>query len=352
MAGVLAGTCPDRRVPGAPLIQIHETFFKRAWLALLLGCAGLSLGAQEVSVLYGGLRRVDAGGSSFSYQVDYRQDLFRNLAASATYLNEGHLPGHHRDGEALQAWGRVPFRDGRFSLALGAGAYYYFDTQPRPGGGSADVHSTAPILSLSATGQLSDRWFCRGVVNHIAPAHEMRTVTAAVGLGFWFGRNELPTPGQLGDAPSIKDLELAQDFTVLAGQSVVNTFFSPAGRAYALEYRRGLARHLDWTASLIYEGNPLIVRRSGLASQGWAVNDFFHDRVAFGIGFGPYLYVDRKHPQAGSGTPARVAGLGSLTLSARLTEAWTARLLFDRVMSNYDRDADVFLLGLGYRWPG
>jgi len=27
------------------------------------------------------------------------------------------------------------------------------------------------------------------------------------------------------------------------------------------------------------------------------------------------------------------------------------RLVLDRVASNYNRDADVFLLGLGYRWP-
>jgi hypothetical protein len=132
---------------------------------------------------------------------------------------------------------------------------------------------------------------------------------------------------------------------------VVNTFFSPSGRAYALEYRRGFARHIDGTASLIYEGNPLIVRRSGFATQGWAVNSFFADRVTIGIGFGPYVYIDSKHPAAaGSRTPAAIAGLGSLSITQRFTEHLLARLLFDRVMSNYNRDADVFLLGLGYRW--
>jgi hypothetical protein len=26
------------------------------------------------------------------------------------------------------------------------------------------------------------------------------------------------------------------------------------------------------------------------------------------------------------------------------------RMVFDRVTSSYNRDADIFLLGLGYRW--
>ena len=335
--------------------MVHLSVVPPRWLlsAMLMAFACLGLNGQEVTVSKGWMHTDEGGHSTFTYQVDYAQDFYRTLTVSVAYINEGHVPGHHRDGSALEVWARLPFDHNRFSVALGAGGYYYDDTQMLPGGGSADVHGTAPILSVTGTGYLSDRWFYRAVLNHISPAGEMKTNTAALGVGFWFGHDQKPIQGELGDTPSERAYLTEHEFTVFGGQSVVNTFFSPQGRAYAMEYRRGLDRHIDWTASLIYEGNPLIVRRSGLATQGWAVNAFFNDRITVGIGFGPYFFIDKKHPvAAGERDPARVAGLGSLSVSERLAEHWMVRLVFNRVMSNYDRDADIFLLGLGYRWPG
>ena len=40
-----------------------------------------------------------------------------------------------------------------------------------------------------------------------------------------------------------------------------------------------------------------------------------------------------------------------LTFSVRLSERWVLRTVFDRVTTNYNRDSDIFLVGLGYRWP-
>ena len=103
---------------------------------------------------------------------------------------------------------------------------------------------------------------------------------------------------------------------------------------------------------MIYEGDPEIIRRSGVATQLWAVNTFFNDRITIGAGLGPYIYLDHKHPvSAGNKNPAAVAPLASLTFSVRLSEHWIMRMVFDRVTSSYNRDADIFLLGLGYRWP-
>jgi hypothetical protein len=34
----------------------------------------------------------------------------------------------------------------------------------------------------------------------------------------------------------------------------------------------------------------------------------------------------------------------------RLSEHWIIRAVFDRVTSSYNRDSDIFLVGLGYRW--
>ncbi len=326
----------------------------RTWTlsALLLLCAGLKLHAQELTYLGGLLPATSTERSSYTWQVDYRQDFYRNFAGSIAYVNEGHLRAHHRDGTAWEAWGLLPLFKDRFSISAGAGAYYYFDTQPLPGGNTADVHGTALIYSLSATAYLSDRWFGRVMFNHISPANDVKVSTVTVGAGFWFGRDKKPTPGKLGDSPEEYNYVTENELTAFGGQSVVNTFLSQKARAYAGEYRRGVLPHVDWTASAIYEGDPAIIRRSGAATQLWFVNTFFNERISLGGGLGPYFFLDHKHPTTlAQRIPGAVAPLASLTLAVRLSEHWNVRMVFDRVMSNYNRDSDIFLLGLGYRWP-
>ncbi len=315
-------------------------------------CAGLNLPAQELTFLGGYLPETKNERSSYTWQLDYRQDLHRYFATSISYINEGHLRDHHRDGTAWQVWGRLPFAEDKFSVSLGVGAYYFYDTQPLPGGDTANIHGTAPIYSLTATGYLSNRWFYRFQFNRIDPADQIKVNTVMIGAGFWFGRDKKPTPGKLGDAPAEEGYVTENELTLFVGQSVINTFGNPKSVAYAGEYRRGIFSHVDWTASAIYEGDPEIVRRSGAATQVWAVNSFFDHRITVGAGIGPYVFLDKKHPaDPEKKNPASLAPLVSLTCSLRLSESCTMRMVFNRVTTSYNRDADVFLLGLGYRWP-
>lgn len=313
--------------------------------------AGLNLHAQELTFLGGLLPETKSERSSYTWQVDYRQDLSRYFATSLAYINEGHLREHHRDGTAWEFWGRLPFAQDRFSVSLGVGAYYFYDTQPLPGGDTANIHGTAPIYSLSATGYLSNRWFYRVNFNRINPANEIKVNTVMIGAGFWFGQDKKPTPGKLGDAPNEEGYVTENELTLFTGQSVINTFGNPKSRAYAGEYRRGILPHVDVTGSAVYEGDPQIVRRSGAAIQLWAVNSFFNNRLTVGAGLGPYVYLDKKHPKnVDRKNPAAVAPLASLTASVKLSENCILRVVFDRVTTSYNRDADIFLLGLGYRW--
>jgi hypothetical protein len=339
---------------GMPLFAFRLIQPARVGAGVVLAalCATINLPAQELSFLPGTMSARDPSATSYSWQIDYRQDFSANLAGSIAVINEGHVPGHHRDGTAWQVWGRLPFHHDHFDVGLGAGIYYYYDTVPGPDGDSADIHGAAPIFSLSATGYLSNRWFVRLMVNRITPDHDVKVDTAALGVGYWFGRDKKPTPGKLGNPPAENGFVTASELTVFGGQSVVNTFLSENAGAYAAEYRRGWIPHLDWSASYIHEGDPEIIRRSGLALQVWPVNTFFNDRISVGVGIGPYVYLDHKHPVTKTALklPAAVAPLASLTISARLSEHWRARLIWHRVTSNYNRDADIFLLGIGYRW--
>jgi hypothetical protein len=87
-----------------------------------------------------------------------------------------------------------------------------------------------------------------------------------------------------------------------------------------------------------------------VAAQLWAVNTFFTETVTVGVGVGPYVYIDRRHPPTGDHTPAALAPLVSITAARRMGDHWTLRLIWHRVASTYNRDADIFLLGVGYRW--
>lgn len=302
-------------------------------------------------MLGGGTSTRDVRYSSYTWEVDYRQDFARWFAGSVAYLNEGHIPNHHRDGTAFQLWGSLPLFDDRVFLSAGVGPYYFYDTQPLGGGGSADVHGTAALYSVSAVAYLTDRWFIKGTLNRIATHRDVQTNTAAAGLGFWFGQGSRPMSGRLGDKPGESSYVTPNEIAFFGGQSVVNTLFSPKAFAYAGEYRRGVVPHIDWTLSAIHEGDPRIVRRDGVATQAWVVNTFFRERVCVGIGVGPYLYIDRRHPNPRTRiTPAAAAPLVSLTAAISLSDHWLVRAIFDRVTSNYNRDSDIFLVGLGYRW--
>lgn len=313
--------------------------------------------AQEFSFLYGGATLPNLKSSTYSWDLDYSQQLARNVSASISWINEGHIIGHHRDGTAAQLWFDLPILKGRYTLSAGAGGYYYFDTQPTASGDSLDVHGTAPIVSFSATAYFTDRWFARFLYNRINPSDNFRSNAALLGVGYWFGRDKRPTPGQLGTAPAEKGFITANEFTVFGGMSVVNASGSFHGISYAAEYRRGLMEHLDGTVSFTYEGDPRIVRRSGLGLQVWPVNTFSNHGVTVGIGLGAYVYIDNKHlgssrklPVGGTVNTPALAPLVSPTFSVRLSDQWLVRAVWDRVVTNYNRDSDVFLLGVGYRW--
>jgi hypothetical protein len=305
---------------------------------------------QELSLLGGTTTSGVFQKSTYGWEADYRQNLYRYLAGSVSYINEGHFPGHYRDGTGYELWLSLPVLDGRFTLSGGAGAYYYYDTQPA-GGGSVDVHGTAPILSLAATGYLNDNWFYRVMLNRITPSADTKDTTVLAGVGYWFGPNRRPKGSEPNAEAPEPGYVTEPQLTFFGGQTVVNTLYNSKAWAGAVEYRQGVLAHVDATATGIYEGNPESERRSGFAAQLWAVNTFQTSDTTVGIGLGPYVYIDRRHPVGATRvSPAAVAPLLALTVARRVSDNWIARFVWDRVTTTYNRDADIFLVGLGYGW--
>ncbi len=299
-------------------------------------------------MLGGIMKPVEGSDHSYSWQMDFRYGFCAYGAWSVSWLNEGHVPGHHRDGFVSQIWGRLPLADGKWELNAGVGFDRYYDTQEAPNGDSLDVHGFAPIYSLSATYYTDSPWFVRLTANHIAPSSNIDVNTVVIGVGYGLGKADKNAGTVVDNTKRTTDNE----FTVFIGKSVVNTFFSESAVASGVEYRRGIGKNLDWTLSYIYEGDPEIIRRNGLGTQVWLVGSYLDDRLTLGIGFGIYVYIDRKNLEdpTGQDLNSDLAGLISPTISYRFSDKWLVRFNWNRVVTNYNRDADVFLLGVGYRW--
>jgi hypothetical protein len=78
----------------------------------------------------------------------------------------------------------------------------------------------------------------------------------------------------------------------------------------------------------------------------WAGRTFVDDRFGLEIGLGPYVGYDYH----GAYNATRLSWLASLSGSIRFTEHWLLRGTWDRVTTNNDRDTDIFMAGIGYRF--
>lgn len=282
-------------------------------------------------------------GTSYAWELQYRHRFLTHLAWSAAWINEGHTASHHRDGLALQVWGLVLDDPDDFSLAIGAGEYRFADTHFLAGDGYRNDHGWTPIFSLQATYYLDSPWFLQLTGNHINSANGLHTNSLVAGIGYQLGWKHSDTPRRRERA--------ANTLTVMAGRTIVNSRSSESASAKVIEYRRGVATHFDWTLSLMDEGDPEIMHRQGAATQLWLMDSYLHRRLGLGLGAGPYFVFQRKGPPtANSQRETATAALLSPTISYQLGSHWQARLTWNRVLSKDNRDADVIVAGLGYRW--
>lgn len=319
------------------------------FLALLLPRVAA---AQELSYLVGHTELTNTSDSSYGWEIDYRQPFHRNFGFSVSWINEGHLAGHHRDGWSPRVWAHTTFFERRLRVSGGVGYYRYYDTQPAGAVGVLNVHGDAAIVSASATYYLGRRWLARFEVDRITARHDVNTNAYLLGLGYQFWQTRLERPKATGahrDPPSPQTTD--NELMLFVGRTIVNTLESEKSTARGAEFRHGVGRYWDWSLSWINEGDPQVIRRNGVASQVWLVRAFAHEKIALGVGAGAYYFLDAKHqPGPGEQGHRAVAGLVSLTANWRLSDRWFTRLNWNRVATTDNRDSDVIVVGAGFRW--
>jgi hypothetical protein len=314
--------------------------------ALYLGASPAS--AQEFALYTGPLTGEHT--HSYAWSIDYTEGFGQYLAGSITWLNEGHIPDHHRDGQLVQVWGRLPLAQRRFVVALGVGPYRYFDTEgAEQGQGYSNTHGWGVVYSARATWYSAQRWTANLQLNHVQVANGPSTTAIMLGIGY-----QLDAP----QTPGVRDFALPRtqkvtnnEVTLMAGVTILNSLESQSSVAEAIEYRRGLTNYLDATLGYLHEGHGSDARRDGATAQLWLTRGFFDEHLTLGIGAGLYAAVHHGNSNEDRDTGDGIlSGLVSVSASYRVTQHWSARVMWNRVVTRYSRDTDVILGGIGYRF--
>ncbi len=311
------------------------------WI-LVSACPAL---AQEIYLHNGIGRQTGSSSGGYAGGLTYLEGLGEYAAWSLTYLNEGHVTEHKRDGFTPQFWGRLNVFDRRVSFAAGAGPYLYYDSvQPATKRDAPIEQGVGAMVSLATTLYTESGFLVQARANWIWTHQNVNAYVATIGVGYQLERP--PSVGPLIGASRESDQAsqtTKNEITLLAGASVLNRGVAEA-LAVNLEYRRNLAHYFDWTIGWLNEGPS--ISRSGPITQIWAGRSFYDDQLAFGLGAGPYLAYDRRDDH----NITKVDWLVSATVSYRFLPQWAIRLTYNRVTTDNNHDADVGTAGIGYRF--
>lgn len=317
--------------------------------ALLIGSLARPALAQEFSVLAGTQHTSELGESTYAWSYEYLHSLNENFYATFSWLNEGHVTNHHRDGHSAQIWYRWLTPSRTWTFSGGVGPYRYYDTTVLEGdvsGQSTDDHGYGVMYSLAARWYFGHPWVAEARYNHVQTQHSISTDTLLVGVGYEFDATsragpEVPVASYDFSSPQRNEVTLA------VGTSVLNNYQSPKGVAFvALEYRRRLTPYFDVSVAGLDEGENGVTKRRGVVASASLSREFLDHQANIGLGLGPYFAQDKDE----AGQQTRVLGLLTMFATWHWNESWSTRGYWYRTVTDNGRDTDVFLIGMGYSY--
>jgi hypothetical protein len=318
------------------------------YCALLLGLAAATAYADELAVLGGGISTRSSDAQSFTWALDYRHTLTPNFGVGASWINEGHVPNHHRDGVTAQLWIGTTAFDPRLSFAAGIGPYYYFDTTSSAASETErDNHGWGVLYSVSVRWQIVRDWLVELRLQQTQTHRSIDTTSVLLGLGYKFDGDPTAPKAPDGGAWSAPT---RNEVAFFGARTVVNDFSSEPSFGMSVEYRRSLSDNFDWTLAWLHEGQPRLARRNGVVAELWLRRPLGEGRWTIAVGLGVDVVVDVYSGDFPEGGHERLAAIFSLTASYRLTRDWSARATWHRVSADHPFDSDVFLLGVGYNF--
>jgi hypothetical protein len=288
---------------------------------------------------------------TYQWHLDYQQGINKHWYFETGWVNDGHIPGHLRDGIAAQIGIRTSLWSPRFEVGVATGVDRFYDTtnDSSNAGNFSDVQGFLLLTSAQLSYYFGHRWIARPQVNYeLAPPKSYDAMSVLLGVGYQLQPSE--HPGSRESPIAQTSFTTGNEVTAFVGQTVPNGGSSdPKGIAGMAEYRHGVWKYFDWTLSYIYQGDNDVIVRNGFATQIWPARKF--GPVELALGFGIFFAADQKYtPPPGQPGKGAVSLLVSPTVAYRFGEHWLARFMWNRTVTTYNENTDFFGLGLGYRW--
>jgi hypothetical protein len=315
--------------------------------AALVFVGVLPASGGELDAFSGGLRSTSSGSTTYTWGLEYREPLTGQFSAGFTWLNEGHLPSTHRDGQALQLLWHTPSDAGGLVFEGGIGPYRYYDTHSLITDSFENKHGWGVLASGSVDWYFANRWFTFMRLNETLVTSKYGTTGLAVGVGYRFPGKFALLPDPDGSTHAAALARPRWEIDGLVGERIGNTDHSETGASEALAARFHLSEHFTGSVTNIGGQGTLLGWRDGFALQLWLEQQVTR-KFEVGLGAGGFLVSSDDRLQDAS-SPSNLASMVSVSIGYSLTSHWLARVVWDRIGTGDDHDADIVQVGIGYR---
>jgi hypothetical protein len=322
-----------------------------AGLLLCLGvCASDGTRAGELDGFDGRLESNNTGSKTYSWGLEYREPLGDHVAAGFTWLNEGHLPNNHRDGQAVQWWWHSRPDLKGLVFEAGIGPYRYYDTHTlRPDPDFHDAHGWGALGSAAVDWYFANHWFSFLRVNQVSASDKYSSTALVAGAGYRFtAKFDLPPASADTGSGTAAGPAPLWEIDGLLGERVANTAHSETGLSEGVSVRRMLSDHFSASVSFIAGQNTLLNWRDGFAAQLW-LEQRLTSHLSVAAGAGAFV-VSEDDSLKDADAPANLAVIVSVSVAYALTPRWMTRVVWDRIGTGDDHDCDILHLGIGYRF--
>jgi hypothetical protein len=323
----------------------HRRLIGLPWVLCAVLGIGLTLGAGaragELDAFTGRLGfNGEDDPTTYTWGVEYREPLTDHWNASFVWLNEGHRPHDHRDGQAAQLWWHSKADPRGVVFEAGIGPYRYYDTRLLSTDPDfQDKHGWGVLSSVSVDYYFTGGWFAFLRVNEVDTDKKYDSTSLALGAGYRFSAG-FDQSGGVSAAPWEVD--------ILVGERIANTAHSETGGAEAIEARAALSDHFIVSATLLSGQGTLLDWRTGIAVELW-LQQKLTSRFTVGAGIGAFI-VSEDDSLRDASQPSNVAAMVSVSLAYSIAAHWQARVVWDRIGTGDDHDCDIVLFGAGYKF--
>jgi hypothetical protein len=326
-------------------VRFRLTFL--ALLSVLGSSATWTAGAGELDGFYGRIESDTTYERTYTWAIEYREPIREHLSGSFIWLNEGHQPNNHRDGQAVQLWWHTEPGPAGLVFEGGAGPYRYYDTHllhTMPD--FEDKDGWGALVSASADWYFANHWFSYLRLNQVLVQDKYNTSSVTVGFGYRFASKlaEALVEGGVEPAPIAPRWEIDS----MLGERVANSAHSETGPAESVDVRRTLSEHFAVTGTLLAGQNTKLDWRAGIAAQLW-LQQYLTPKFSAGAGAGAFIVSEDDNVKDAS-APSNLAAMISVSLAYSLGPTWTLRATWDRIGTGDDHDCDIVRLGIGYRF--